>query len=56
MKRFLLGLLCGLVLAALCGVILVFSLIRLSDRRPTVADNTVSWSYGSRAKSQRKLQ
>ncbi len=41
MKRFLLGLLCGLVLAGLCGVIFVFSLIRLSDRRPTVAANTV---------------
>lgn len=40
MKRFLLGLLCGLVLAGLIGLILVFSLIRLSDTKPAIADGS----------------
>jgi protease IV len=41
MKKFLLGLLCGVVLVVLCGIILVFSAVRLSDRRPMIADNSV---------------
>jgi protease-4 len=41
MLKFLLGILCGLVLAGIIGVIFVFSAIRLSERRPTVADNSV---------------
>lgn len=41
MKKFLVGLACGMVLAVLFAVILIFSLIRLSDRRPSVADNSV---------------
>jgi protease-4 len=41
MGKFLLGLACGLVLAFLFGIILLFSLFRLSDRRPEIADNSV---------------
>lgn len=41
MKKFVLGLVCGVVLVALFGVVLLFSLIRLSDRRPSIADNSV---------------
>lgn len=40
MKKFLLGLLCGVVVAGLIGVIFVFSLIRLSDTKPTIADGS----------------
>ncbi len=40
MKKFLLGILCGVVLAGLIGVIFVFSIIRLSDTKPAVADNS----------------
>ena len=38
MKKFLLGIGTGLILAILTGVVLVFSAIRLGDRRPTVPD------------------
>ena len=41
MKKFLLGLLSGFVMAGLAAVILVFALMRASDRRPTVPDGTV---------------
>jgi protease IV len=41
MKKFLLGLLCGIVLAGLVGVIFVFAAIRLSNTRPTVAEGSV---------------
>ena len=41
MKKFLLGLVCGLVLALLTAAILVFALVRLADRTPTIADNSV---------------
>jgi protease IV len=41
MRKFLLGLLCGLILAFVVAVILVFSAIRLADRTPSVADNSV---------------
>jgi protease-4 len=41
MKTFLLGLLCGLVIAGLAGVIFVFSIVRLSERRPEVPDDAV---------------
>lgn len=40
MKKFLLGLLCGVVLVFLCGIVLVFSMIRLTDRRPLILDNS----------------
>lgn len=40
MRKFVIGLVCGLVLAALAGVIIVFSLARIGERRPTVADNS----------------
>jgi len=40
MKKFLLGMLVGLVLAGMSLVILVFALARLGDRRPTVADGS----------------
>ena len=40
MKKFLLGMVVGLVLAGMSLVILVFALARLSDRRPTVADGS----------------
>lgn len=38
MKKFLLGLLCGLVLAGLSVFILFFVMIRLGDRRPVISD------------------
>jgi protease-4 len=41
MKKFLLGLVCGLVLAFLTAAIFVFALVRLADRTPTVSDNSV---------------
>jgi protease-4 len=41
MKKFLLGLACGLALAVLFAVVLMFSLIRLSDRRPSIAGGSV---------------
>jgi protease IV len=44
MKKFLLGILCGLLLAGLMVVILVFAAMRLGERRPTVADgSTLIW-------------
>ncbi len=41
MLKFLLGVLCGLLLAGVISVILVFSAIRLSERRPAIADRSV---------------
>jgi protease-4 len=41
MKKFLLGLLCGVVLAVLCGVILLFSAVRLTNTRPAIEDNSL---------------
>lgn len=41
MKKFLLGLLCGLVLAVLFGVILIFSAVRLANTRPMIASNSL---------------
>lgn len=41
MKRFLLGILCGILLAGLLGVILVFALIRLGDRKPVITEDSV---------------
>ena len=38
MKKFLIGILTGLILAVLTGMVFVFSAIRLSERRPTVPD------------------
>ncbi len=44
MKKFLLGILCGLLLAGLTVVILIFAAMRLGERRPTVADgSTLIW-------------
>jgi protease-4 len=44
MKKFLLGILCGLVLAGLVLVILGFAIVRLGERRPVVADgSTIIW-------------
>lgn len=40
MKKFLLGLLCGMVLAALVAVIFAFSLVRMTDTKPTVANGS----------------
>ena len=40
MKRFLLGILCGIVLAGLAGVVLVFAAIRFGDRKPAIADGS----------------
>ena len=42
MKKFLLGVGCGVLLAGLISVILVFSLVRLADTKPTVADNSTA--------------
>jgi protease-4 len=41
MKKFLLGLLSGFVLAALAAVILAFALMRAGDRRPSVPDGAL---------------
>ena len=41
MKTFLLGLLCGIVVAGMVGVIFVFAMVRLGERRPEVSDNSV---------------
>ncbi len=41
MKKFLLGVLCGLAFAFLAGVILVFAAMRLGDKAPTVAADSV---------------
>jgi protease IV len=38
MKKFLIGILTGLILAVLTGLVFVFSALRLSERRPTVPD------------------
>jgi protease-4 len=40
MKKFLLGILAGMILTALAGVIVVFSAIRLGEARPSVADGS----------------
>jgi protease-4 len=40
MKKFLLGLFVGLLLAMLSGIVLVFSVARLGERRPTIRDNS----------------
>lgn len=41
MKKFLLGILVGFVLAALGAVIFFFVAVKISQRRPTIADNSV---------------
>jgi protease-4 len=41
MKKFLLGILCGVVIAGLAGFILVFALLKIGDRKPTVADGSL---------------
>jgi hypothetical protein len=38
MKKFLLGILTGLILAVLTGIVFIFSAMRLGERRPTVPD------------------
>ena len=40
MQKFLLGLLTGLIFAVVAGVIFVFSLMRLGERRPQIADHS----------------
>ena len=40
MKKFLTGLACGVVLALLCGVIVFFAAIRLSERKPSIAQGS----------------
>ena len=41
MKKFLLGILCGVVLAALASIILIFAAVRFGDRKPTVSDGSM---------------
>jgi protease IV len=41
MKKFLLGLLCGVVIVFLCGIVLLFAAIRFTSARPVIADNSV---------------
>ncbi|MBS1873878.1 MAG: signal peptide peptidase SppA [Acidobacteria bacterium] len=41
MKKFLLGVVCGGVLAVLAGLVLIFAMVRLADRKPAIADNAV---------------
>jgi protease IV len=38
MKKFLIGILTGLILAVLTGIVFIFSALRLGERRPTVPD------------------
>ena len=40
MKKFLLGLLCGLALAVVASLILIFSIVRFADGTPAVSDNS----------------
>jgi protease IV len=40
MKKFLIGIVTGILLAFLCGLVVVFSLARFGDRRPTVSDES----------------
>ncbi len=40
MKKFLIGLACGILLAGLALVVMVFSFIRMGERRPSVADGS----------------
>jgi protease IV len=40
MKKFIIGLLSGIILAGLALIILAFSIVRFSDRRPTVSDGS----------------
>src|SRR5690348_14882582 len=40
MKKFLLGIVVGLVFAGLAGIILVFSAVRLGDTKPTISDGS----------------
>ena len=40
MKKFIIGLLTGIILTGLAGIIFVFSLIRFGERRPSVADGS----------------
>ncbi|MGH9672076.1 MAG: signal peptide peptidase SppA [Bryobacteraceae bacterium] len=40
MKKFLIGLVCGIMLAGLAVVIVVFSFIRMGERRPDIADGS----------------
>src|SRR5258708_31465665 len=40
MKKFLLGILCGIVLAALAGIVLIFAAARFGDRKPSIADGS----------------
>ena len=40
MKKFLLGILCGVVIAALASIVLIFAIVRFGDRKPSVADGS----------------
>ena len=40
MKKFLLGILCGVVIAALASIVLIFAVVRFGDRKPSVADGS----------------
>ena len=40
MKKFLLGILCGVVLAALASIVLIFAAVRFGDRKPSIADGS----------------
>jgi protease-4 len=43
MQKFLLGVLAGLILAFLAGLVFVFSLVRLGDRKPSVPSDSALW-------------
>ena len=40
MKKFLIGLAAGVLLAALTGVVLLFALLRVGERRPSVSEGS----------------
>src|SRR5215510_14407499 len=40
MKKFIIGLLTGIILTGLAAIVFVFSFIRFGERRPTVADGS----------------
>lgn len=40
MKKFLIGLFCGLILAALLAFLFIFAIVRMTQNRPTIADGS----------------
>lgn len=41
MKKFLLGMLCGVVIVFMCGIVLLFAAVRATSSKPAIADNSI---------------